>query len=145
VVQKIVWIARGICMKRFQRGEEVYVRLAFHNRVPITNILVIFAHEKDQNEQLEGWFWARDENRPISPALQTTIDFSMPIEKDKKLGVYALDTIRFETFSGNTLDYQGDIETPKFEVIESDVAPIVRELSIFTKSEWERLKRHEQD
>jgi hypothetical protein len=98
-----------------------------------------------KNEQLEGWFWARDENRPILPALRTTIEFSMPIEKDKKLGVYALAMIRFETFSGNTLNYEGDLETPKFEVIESDVAPIVRELSIFTDLEWERLKQHEQD
>jgi hypothetical protein len=35
-------------MKKFQRGEEVNVRLAFHNRVLITNIFVVCAHEDDK-------------------------------------------------------------------------------------------------
>jgi hypothetical protein len=134
----------GRGMKKFQRGENVYGRLVFHNPVPITNGFVIFAHEEDPNEHLEQWFFARDENKPIPPALETTIEFAIPIEKDKKLGVYALEKIIFESLSGNRLDYQGDIEIPKFEVIESDVAPTVHELSIFTKPEWERFKRREQ-
>jgi hypothetical protein len=69
---------------------------------------------------------------------------SVTISKDQKPGVYALDKINFQTFSGNTLDYQGNVGTPKFEVIpELTFAPLVEDLSIFSLLGWENLKRRE--
>jgi hypothetical protein len=131
-------------MNKFQPGEEVYVRLTFGSAVPLKNVFVVFAHEEDENEQFSQWLFSSDENKPIDPALGS-VDFSMRIERDKRPGVYVLDKIRFATFDGNTLDYQGDVGTPKFEVIpEREIAPTVHELSISTKGQWEDLRRREE-
>lgn len=129
-------------MKEFRRGEQVHVRLVFQNVVPITNNFVIFAHEEDQDEQLEQWMWPRDETIPRS--LGVPLEFELPIDKETKLGVYALQKVVFETFDGNTLDYRGDIEA-KFEVIASDVTPTIQKLCIYTEAEWERLRPSEQE
>ncbi len=132
-------------MKKFQPGEKALVRLVFRSGVLINSIFVVFVHEEDENAELDEWISSRDENKPIKPSRQITIEFELSIEKDTKPGVYTLDKIRFETFSGNTLDYQGDIGPQKFEVVpEREIAPTVTDLSIFTEPEWERLKRNEE-
>ncbi len=132
-------------MQKFQPGDEAYIRMTFQNVVPIQDAWVIFVHEEDENEHIMFGIAAWDEEEPIRPALQTTLDFAVPIKKDQKLGVYALDRITFQTFGGNTLPYRGDIERPSFEVIpEREAAPTVQELSIYTRGQWEALKRVEQ-
>lgn len=74
------------------------------------------------------------------------LDFSKLLEKDTKPGVYALDRINFQTFSGDSRDYRGDTGTPKFEVIpEHEFAPIVEEVAIYTGSKWRRMKRAEEE
>ena len=132
-------------MLQFQPGDEAYIRIAFQNVVPIQDAWIIFVHEEDGNEHIMFAAVARDEAQPIRPALQTTFDFAVPIEKGKKPGVYALDKINFITYGGNTLGYRGDVGTPRFEVIpEREVAPIVQEFSIYTNGQWEALRRREQ-
>jgi hypothetical protein len=45
--------------------------------------------------------------------------------------------INFETFSGNTLNFQGNVGTSEFEVIpEHLVAPRVQGVSIFTEPHY---------
>lgn len=129
-------------MNQFQPGEQVYVRLVFQNVVPIKNAYIVFMHQEDENEQIVFGFKA--EEQPLEPNPKRLIDIAPFIEKDKKPGVYALDKINFETFSGKTLDYQGNVGTPKFKVIpEREVAPVVEDVSIFTRMHWEAIKARE--
>jgi hypothetical protein len=59
--------------------------------------------------------------------------------------VYALERINFQTFSGDSRDYRGDVGTPKFEVMPEHVfAPMVEEVSIYTASKWRWMKREEE-
>ena len=69
----------------------------------------------------------------------------MPIPKEQKLGVYALDSITFQTYGGKTLPYRGDIGRPRFEVIpEREAAPTVHQLTIHTKGQWQAMRRRDQ-
>jgi len=126
-------------LEEFQPGETVYVRLVFHNVVPINNIYVVFVHEEDENEHFVFEFKTGDGDAPIGPTIQKIVDLAKTITQDTKPGVYALDNINFETFSGNTLDYQGNVGMPNFEVIpEHQIAPQVQDLSIVTEPRsWE--------
>ena len=135
----------GSSVEQFQPGDEAYVRLAFQHRVAIQDATVVFVHEEDKNAHIMFWVESIDPNEPIPPAMLTSLNFGVRIEKDQKPGVYVLDKINFHTFGGKTLDYQGDVGKPKFEVVpESEAAPVVSELSIFTKQQWDRARRREQ-
>ena len=132
-------------MQKFQRGDEAYIRMTFQNVVPIQDAWVTFIHEEDVNEHIMFGIVARDAEEPIRPALQTRVDFAVPIPKEQKLGVYALDSITFQTYGGKTLPYRGDIGSQRFEVIpERDAAPIVQELAIYTRGQWHAMRRREQ-
>jgi hypothetical protein len=134
-------------LERFQPGDEVYIRLVFQNIVSIRNGFVFFVHEQDENEHIMIGFAARDDDKPaVRPGIKTIMDFAATIEKDQKPGVYALDKISFETFGGNSMGYQGDVGTPKFEVMpEREAAPIVEDVSIFTAAKWRLVKKMEED
>jgi hypothetical protein len=110
----------------------------FHNVVPINNIYIVFLHEEDKSNHLVFEFKTGDEGAPIGSTIQKILGLAKTIPQDTKPGVYALDNINFEACSGNTLDYQGNVGAPKFEVIpERQIAPQVQDLSIFTEPrEW---------
>lgn len=88
-------------LEEFQPGETVYVRLVFHNLVPINNVYIAFVHEEDENEHLVFEFKTGDEDAPIGPTIQKILGLAKIITQDTKPGVYALDNISFKTFSGN--------------------------------------------
>jgi hypothetical protein len=101
-------MAKGeFALEQFQPGETVYVGLVFHNVVPIKNVYIIFAHEEDENEHLVFEFKTGDKDAPIRPSIEKILGLAKVITQDTKPGVYALDDVNFETFSGNTLDHQG--------------------------------------
>ena len=132
-------------MQQFQPGEDVYIRLTFQNAVPLDNAYIIFVHEEAENEHIVFGLASEYTNVPIQPRPGRILTLAVAIPKDQKPGVYALDKINFETFSGNTLDYKGDVGTPKFEVVpEYTFAPLVEDLSIFNLLQWEAIKRREQ-
>jgi hypothetical protein len=128
-------------MRKFQPGDEIFVRISFQNVVSLKNAFIFFVHEEDENEHIMIGFGTRDEDEPaVKRSMRTVLDFSKTVEKDQKPGIYTLNRINFETFGGQTLDYRGDIEMTRFEVIpEPEFAPIVEDVSIFTESEWRRL------
>ncbi len=131
-------------VKQFQPGQEVYIRFTFQNAVPLDNVFIVFVHEEEENEHIVFGLASEYTNEPIQPRPGRILPLSVTIPKDQKPGVYALNKINFQTFSGNTLDYQGDVGTPKFEVIpELTFAPLVEDLSIFSLLGWENLKRRE--
>ena len=132
-------------MQQFQPGQAVYIRFAFQNAVPLDNVFIVFVHEEEENEHIVFGLASEYTNEPIQPRPERILPLTVTIRKDQKPGVYALDKINFQTFSGNTLDYQGHVGTPKFEVIpEQAFAPLVTDLSIFSLLEWENLERREQ-
>jgi hypothetical protein len=106
---------------------------------------VVFVHEEDENAHVMIDLSLKDEDKPIPPAIQTTLYFGKGIERDAKPGVYRLDTIKFETFGGESMDYRGEFEPPRFEVIpEREWEPIVKGISVLTKGQsrhWERRDR----
>src|SRR5215213_566674 len=121
-------------MNQFQPGEYVYVRIVFQHGVPIKNAYVVFVHKEDENEHVVFGFKAAAEEEPLAPDPGRVLDLAVLIEKDKKPGVYVLDKINFESFSGNTLNYQGDIKLQSFEVMpEHDGAPVVEDVSLFSR------------
>jgi len=132
-------------MKQFQPGEHVYVRIAFQHGVPIRNAYIVFVHVDDDDEHIVCGFRAKEEDEPLAPAPGRFITLMAIVEEDKKPGVYVLDKINFETYSGNTLDYQGDIEKSSFEVIpEHTAAPVVENVAILSRLEVEVAERREQ-
>jgi hypothetical protein len=131
-------------MDKFQPGEEVYVRLVFQNAMPIRNAYIVFVHQDDKKAHIVLDFKGADEEKPIQPTSRRLLDIATVVPKEQKPGIYALDRINFKTFSENTLDYRGDIVPPKFEVIpEHEAAPIVQDVSIFTKMHWDAIKRRD--
>ena len=132
-------------MKQFQPGEHVYVRIAFQHGAPISNAYIVFVHKDDDDEHIVCGFRAEAEDEPLAPDPGRIIELMAIVEEDKKPGVYVLDKINFETYSGNTLDYQGDIEPPSFEVIPEDTAaPVVENVAILSRLELEAAERREQ-
>ena len=119
-------------MPQFQPGEQAYLRIVFQNVLPIDDVQIVFVHEEDENEHILFSAAGKYSDKPLAPSEETKLYFEEAIPKDLKPGVYSLDTINFKTFSGQTLDYRGDIGTPKFEVIpEREFAPLVEDVSIF--------------
>lgn len=103
---------------------------------------MIFVHEEDEDEHVLFGFSTDD--LPLAPNPRRQIDFAKLIEKDQRPGVYVLDKITFETFGGKTLDHEGNIVKPKFEVVpEQERAPMVKEVSVFSKMFWEAKRRVE--
>jgi hypothetical protein len=128
-------------MHRIQAGEEVYVRLVFQNAIPVSKIVVVFVHEDDADEHFLI-DWVSNENEPLAPSIEHQIGFGQVI--DTKPGVYGLERITFESYGGKQRDYQGDIELPRFEVIEeSKAAPFVKEAAVLTDVEWQGLRSRE--
>ena len=133
-------------MDQFQPGEQVYVRLGFQHVVPIKNAFIVFVHEEDEDQHIAFGFKSGDESKPIQPSQGgRLLDFAKTIERETRPGVYRLDKINFETFSGETKDYQGQFAIPRFEVIpERDFAPIVAEVSIYNELIWQSVREREQ-
>ena len=131
-------------MQSFQPGEQVYVRLVFQNVVPIKNAFVFFVHEEDENEHVALGFQGQDGDHPIAPNQKRVLDFAVTIPRDTKPGVYALDKINFETFGGNSLDYQGNVGPVRFAVIpEHEIAPVGEDVSVFNEAMWRTVKEVE--
>ncbi len=104
-------------MSPFQPGEQVYVRLIFQSGVPIKNAILIFVHKEDKNEHIMFGFKSGDEDTPIQPTMGNLLDLAVTITKNTKPGEYLLEKINFETYSGRTLDPQGELPGSRFEVI----------------------------
>ena len=122
----------------------MYVRLIFQSGVPIKNAVLIFVHKEDKNEHIMFGFKSGDEDTPIQPTMGSLLDLAVTITKNTKPGEYLLEKINFETYSGRTLDPQGELPGSRFEVIpEHEVAPKVEEVVVLTEAHWRAVKRNQ--